>query len=1043
VARAQERLAAGRAALTAFADATGEARGDLASVTETAAEVMTAVTRFQLDTSGRVYAERPGEGVLLQRELARAGLSRLHGTLSLRVPGLADGSAVTPADATATLAEPARVPDLVRTRSLIGSCVARHEQRRLLAAERDGGSAGPGETESRADPLSQTLTIEEAQDILRSRAVGQIADMPSAASRDLLRRMRDKKRADAGTLGARLDALELRGGPADAVAYHDFHSLQIAFRNVWRRVFDEGLRARGEELYERWVAVRRYAGLGEPTAAARGEFADLRSFLTQVERDLGIAAGLSRRTGTLPGWDGAANPLEDLFGPFVPRLPPMPGMRSSGLPTPPSPRDVMSSIFSGGLSNLFGGGGSVEAAPGTHRFPPPVESHLLGRISGLTLDLARRLSESYQFDVFEPNSYNFGLLTTYRQRWEPISYQAGELVASIPLAPGEKRKLSTKLVVKSRREEVREEAAASTSSSESTGTMRADAEIVNRASSTTNFNQSVQGQFGFGDFLQLTTTSQFSNNQERHSEQKKRDFRESVRKAADEYKRERKLEIKTAEELESTTEQTQEIANPNTEITVTYLFYELQRRYKVSERLHRVRPVILVAQDVPAPDQIDEGFLVAHEWILRRALLDASLKPALDHLVGEFPGDELGVAVLRTSWERNLQVVDRIAVQLDSRSALRDRVRTRVLELLQGTAADETGRDVTAAILSGGLSLLFGGGSDAGAQLEAAREAADRELEYTESEMAEIERRLKQAMSVLEESTQKYVEASRAQLNRRTAVDQLRVHVKQNILYYMQAIWSHEPPDQRFFRLYDQPIDWFEVGSDAAESPPTVRTVTPAPGIGDADSLVNLLFGVGAMRKLVDFPIGFVTLVPEGRRLGDVADLDSMLGFKGNYMIFPLKENNALTAHMMQDYVENDALGVLDPDDFANYDNDELATAIRCVRAEGSVGAAELEAVEQLLLDRLTAARRDSEEIIVPTGQLFIEALPGEHPVLEDFKLVHRQLDAEKVDAEARLAYLEVIRSASLLNAGEWDDHDVDRLIRIEGAGADVEVNAE
>ncbi|VTZ59781.1 hypothetical protein EMEDMD4_1240009 [Sinorhizobium medicae] len=29
----------------------------------------------------------------------------------------------------------------------------------------------------------------------------------------------------------------------------------------------------------------------------------------------------------------------------------------------------------------------------------------------------------------------------------------------------------------------------------------------------------------------------------------------------------------------------------------------------------------------------------------------------------------------------------------------------------------------------------------------------------------------------------------------------LRMHVKQNILFYMQAIWNHEPPDQRFFRL--------------------------------------------------------------------------------------------------------------------------------------------------------------------------------------------------------------------------------------------------
>ena len=34
----------------------------------------------------------------------------------------------------------------------------------------------------------------------------------------------------------------------------------------------------------------------------------------------------------------------------------------------------------------------------------------------------------------------------------------------------------------------------------------------------------------------------------------------------------------------------------------------------------------------------------------------------------------------------------------------------------------------------------------------------------------------------------------------------LFVHIKQNILHYMQAIWSYEPTDQRFFRLYNTPV---------------------------------------------------------------------------------------------------------------------------------------------------------------------------------------------------------------------------------------------
>jgi hypothetical protein len=44
------------------------------------------------------------------------------------------------------------------------------------------------------------------------------------------------------------------------------------------------------------------------------------------------------------------------------------------------------------------------------------------------------------------------------------------------------------------------------------------------------------------------------------------------------------------------------------EIPVTYLFYELQRRFRVSERIHQVMPVILVAQEFPKPSHIDEDW---------------------------------------------------------------------------------------------------------------------------------------------------------------------------------------------------------------------------------------------------------------------------------------------------------------------------------------------------------------------------------------------------------------------------------------------------
>ena len=51
----------------------------------------------------------------------------------------------------------------------------------------------------------------------------------------------------------------------------------------------------------------------------------------------------------------------------------------------------------------------------------------------------------------------------------------------------------------------------------------------------------------------------------------------------------------------------------------------------------------------------------------------------------------------------------------------------------------------------------------------------------------------------------------------------------------------------------------------------------------------------------------------------------------------------------------------------------------------------------------------------MPSNSLYIEALPGTHPLLEDFKLIHRALDVKKAQAEVRHAELENLRLAARL----------------------------
>ena len=68
----------------------------------------------------------------------------------------------------------------------------------------------------------------------------------------------------------------------------------------------------------------------------------------------------------------------------------------------------------------------------------------------------------------------------------------------------------------------------------------------------------------------------------------------------------------------------------------------------------------------------------------------------------------------------------------------------------------------------------------------------------------------------------------------------------------------------------------------------------------------------------------------------------------------------------------------------------------------------------------------------MPTNSLYIECLVGTHPLLEDFKLIHRALDVKKVQAEVRRAELENVRLAARALEGEREDPDIEKKIVIE-----------
>jgi hypothetical protein len=172
------------------------------------------------------------------------------------------------------------------------------------------------------------------------------------------------------------------------------------------------------------------------------------------------------------------------------------------------------------------------------------------------------------------------------------------------------------------------------------------------------------------------------------------------------------------------------------------------------------------------------------------------------------------------------------------------------------------------------------------------------------------------------------------------------------------------------------------------------------------------------------------------KKLAEVCDLDTVLGYKGNYMIFALNQNNYITLHMMQDYLDvGDDLFLRDPDDLANYTVDDIQALAQCLqRTQPALFTKYRNQFKQLIIDRLTAPRTESDLVIVPTSSLYMEALVGTHPLLEDFKLIHRALDVKKVQAEVRHAELENIRLAARALANQLEDPDIEKKVVIEAA---------
>ncbi|MCO5963688.1 hypothetical protein [Sinorhizobium meliloti] len=813
------------------------------------------------------------------------------------------------------------------------------------------------------------------------------------------------ERPTATTIQSALSDLKIPSGPADVTAFHDYQNLQIAFEHVWQQLLSDDVLEIGKALAERIQD----AGGDVLSAIEAGD-----DPILTMKEEIGVIAKTNSDDPfdkKLPSWVSDLGPV---IGPYDPMddLPPGTGGGGGG---------------GNGTGGGKGGGhghGAVVGNPPTKVDPGRSSPHeLLGELEDM-------LNEQYKFDVFAPGSTNFGLLVTYRQKWEPVTYQAGDLVSTLTLTPKETRKVATKRVVKRDRSVKETEANLRNRTDETKSTMRIDAEVVDRASTKTNFNHNSKGSFNIG-YASGDATTTFDRTAEAASQETKKSFHENVMNAAMQLRSERSWSIETKDVFEDESTNTSEISNPNDELTVTYLFYELERRYRLTEHLHHLTPVVLVAMEVPNPGRkaIDRVLLV-NSWIINRVILDDRYRAPLEYLCNKIVGDELGLFQMG----QNVSEIRAAVAQLKQmhRNMEAD-IKAREWELNRAvkTRAAKIAGNSSEGVLESAFEWVTGQGDEE--DIESARILEDMYKENYEKAVRQekdLRMRLDAETSTLNAASQAYAKAYAEHMNRRMEVAGLRAHFKENILYYMQAIWSFTFPDQLFFQLYKVKAPKIEAPgrtyalSEPGEIPLSVHAppgsivleVTPSPGMQAP-----------------------VSVTEDAVTLAEIADLDRPLGFKGNYIIFPLKVSNPLTDLMMTPYIDSE-LGLRDPDELGGWSPEDFAEYARCLvkaHRENGMSEADLKKLEDKLEDQyrkiVSSPYRVSDEIVVPTESLFIEALPGEHALLENFKLEHRQLDVEKAREEARKLKLESLRYAARILTERYEDPEIDRKTLITG----------
>jgi hypothetical protein len=614
------------------------------------------------------------------------------------------------------------------------------------------------------------------------------------------------------------------------------------------------------------------------------------------------------------------------------------------------------------------------------------------------------------FEVFPPGSVNLGVRLVYRQEWRLLGTQPGEIVRTIPLGPGQTERVTTKIVRRLKRTNNLETTVSVETQTETHESTKDSSEIVNEAMKAWDVSHSHEANVTVGVFGAKGSTT-IGYQDEEKSKETSSSLSEAMRKTSEKIRRDTKVTVSTESEQTFETEQFSEIKNPNNEIAITFEYHKLQHQYEVFTHLAELQMVVFVAEEFPTSEQLCssiymEKLVRENDWIIAKVLKDESYRETLSELSQH---DELS--------------------QLEANE---DQETAGKIDAMQEVAMAEFAKFYPGAGGQGGLTIpdIY----------------AEPQRIYQEEQRAKEERR-------------------REILVWKRKLERLFTHLRHYLLYYYQAIWAHEPPDQRLLRYKKEgrrvPIEWrgpVEFFQQAGAPP---QTNSP------------------------DFS-------PTGREaeLWDLIDLTGPLGYTGNYAVFALKpladhreisqtsllgrrNDDRLIASMEQGELVlglNEVLAILagpytDPESGALKDPAWDLFQRRAQEKTGTAGSllqlpdeevydfiSYLPRLARQMLDEQGEVARaangelkrpiiseewgeylyrknNTRRFLVDSNNVYLNIRASGGAALEPFKRAHRYLDVLKANEELKAAMLKNQRRQTHLDqAGEYDP-DIQKVV--------------